>query len=63
MLRLYDAAGREIAQEAMPGLRAGDHSLIWTPGGEQLRRLPSGAYWIRLETPAGRRSARWTVIR
>lgn len=63
VLRLFNAAGREVAQEVLPSLRAGNHNIVWTPGEGRTRRQPSGAYWIRLETPAGSRTAPWTVLR
>lgn len=62
-LRLFDSMGREVAREVMPWLRVGNHRVDWMPGDEQLRRLPSGAYWVRLETPGGSRTARWTALR
>lgn len=61
--RLFNSAGREVARKVTPGLRAGNQSVIWTPGDGLFRRLPSGAYWIRLDTSAGFRTAPWMVIK
>jgi hypothetical protein len=63
VLRLYDAAGREVARRTLLGLRAGNHSIPWTLTDQDSRDPSSGVYWIRLDTAHGSLSARWTVIR
>jgi hypothetical protein len=62
-LRVFDVMGRELARRDLIGLRAGIHQTRL--GGEDFhgRLLPSGIYWIHLETPFGKASQRWVVIR
>ena len=60
---LFDAAGREVARKVMPGLRAGNHRVVWKPEAGRRGPLHSGAYWIRLDTHSGTRTASWTVLR
>ncbi len=63
VLHVFDAAGREVAREEWTGLRAGTHLREWEAWDGSGSELPSGSYWLRLETPAGLKTIRWTVMR
>jgi hypothetical protein len=62
-LRVFDPEGQEVGGRVWRDLRAGSHEERCTLTGRRGRPLPSGAYWLRLETPAGTRQTRWTVLR
>lgn len=62
-LRLFDAAGREVWNREIDGLKPGRSEITSVPDGLGGCLLPSGAYWVRLETATGTRLARWVVIR
>jgi hypothetical protein len=65
-LRLFDAAGRELAVKSLPACRAGVYTLDGSTrswGGNSGRPLPSGTYWMRMETRMGTKSERWVILR
>jgi hypothetical protein len=63
LLSVYDARGREVARERLAGLTAGGHALRLEPLDPAGRRLPSGSYFVRLDTPSGTKTARWMLVR
>ncbi len=61
-LRVFDATGREVSRSVWPGLAPGTYLRAWEARGVSGRMLPSGAYWLRLVTPSGVRTARWVEM-
>jgi len=47
---VYDAGGRHVAELARGPHAAGSHDVTWTGEDDAGRRLPSGPYFVRLET-------------
>ena len=62
-LKVYDAAGREMTRQLWSGLKAGSHARPWSARDRTGRALPAGTYWLRLDTPAGSKAIRWTLVR
>jgi len=68
VLRLYNAQGRQVSERRLTGLAAGAHVLLWDPVDGAGRKLPSGSYYLWLETPSElknvreARTVRWTVV-
>lgn len=48
-LRVYDLLGRQVASLVQGNFGAGDHAVIWRPGGD----LATGVYLLRLESDRG----------
>ncbi len=63
VLRLFDASGREVAHRDFRGLRAGTHTVVWTPDDDRTDHVPSGSYWLCLYTESGRRCVPWSLVR
>jgi flagellar hook assembly protein FlgD len=62
--RLFDARGRlvrTLAEE--PAAAPGDHDLAFDGRGDQGAALPSGIYFIRVETPEGVSTSRIAVLK
>ena len=57
-LAVYDGLGREVAVVVSKELDPGTYSLQWSAAG-----IPSGVYFLRLETPHGARTRRLLLIR
>jgi hypothetical protein len=58
------AAGGRVVRRLVDGyLAAGDHHLVWDGRTDRGRPLPSGIYWLRLETGAERAVRPLTLIR
>ncbi|TPW09891.1 MAG: hypothetical protein FD129_2057 [bacterium] len=58
-LRVFDAAGRLVAERPPVGYAEGGHAITWDPGIEH-----SGVYSVRIETALGLASTRrWVVAR
>jgi hypothetical protein len=60
---IHDIAGREIARLDDRTLPAGTHGLVWTGDDAGGRPVPSGAYFVRVETVAARLSEKLLLIR
>jgi len=63
LLRVFDAQGREVARRTWPRLGAGIRQEAWEVRDAGGHALPSGAYWVRMEAPGGRRTVRWVVVK
>jgi hypothetical protein len=63
LLRVFDPAGREVGGASWPGLARGTYTKTWQARDSAGRALRSGTYWLRLETPAGSRGVRWSLVR
>jgi hypothetical protein len=63
VLRLFDASGREVARRELQELRAGTHTVVWTPDDDRTDHMPSGSYWLCLYTVNGRRCVPWSLVR
>jgi len=59
---VYDAAGRRVAELYRGVVAAGAHRLVWEGRGDGGRRLAAGVYLLRLETTAGARSCKVTLV-
>jgi hypothetical protein len=57
IMRAHDVTGREVATVLATTLPAGHHSGTWNTSG-----LPSGVYFLRLETPEGAVAVRRVVV-
>lgn len=57
-LELYDVAGRLRWTKPMPGLGAGDHTVLWDGRTSSGERLGPGVYQMRLVSPLGARAVR-----
>jgi hypothetical protein len=60
---IHDIAGREIVRLDDRTLPAGTHGLVWTGDDAGGRPVPSGAYFVRVETVAARLSEKLLLIR
>ena len=56
-----DLQGRHVRTLAETALPAGPGSATWDLNDERGGRVPPGLYWVRLDTGAGRRTARVVV--
>jgi len=67
-LRVYNAQGRQVSERRWGSLSAGSHVFTWDAVDATGRRLPSGNYYLRLETAKGLESAgeaitvRWMIV-
>ena len=50
---IYDVSGRLVRTLATGSLAAGSHQRVWQGKDNGGRQVPSGAYYVRLETPDG----------
>ena len=62
-LRVYDVRGRLVRRLVDRVENAGDYSVQWDGRDDRGIAVASGAYLYRLETPAGMRQRRMTLIR
>lgn len=62
-LTAYDASGRLVATIATEDHAAGSHAISWNGTDDRGARLPSGLYFIRLQTQAGVATQRLTLLR
>ena len=60
-LAILDLQGRHVRTLAETALPAGPGSATWDLNDERGGRVPPGLYWVRLDTGAGRRTARVVV--
>jgi len=58
---LYGVDGRLVGRLLDRVLAPGDHAVSWGP--ERADPLPSGAYYLRLQTPEGTHTRRVTLVR
>ena len=58
---LYGVDGRLVGRLLDRELAPGDHEVRWGP--EHVDPLPSGAYYLRLQTPEGTQTRRVTIVR
>ena len=59
-ITFYDIAGRQVSElHAGPG----DQAVIWSGVGPDGRQLPSGVYFVAVETDLGRQTAKVVLIR
>lgn len=63
VLRLYDPRGRSVRTLVEGPLPAGRHQVTWDGLDSAGRAVASGVYVVRLETAAGRTSARMSLLR
>ena len=52
-VRVYDLSGRVVRTLVHGHLQAGVHSEVWTGRDDSGRKVASGSYYVRLETPHG----------
>jgi hypothetical protein len=57
-LEVYDARGRRVAMPLADTQAAGDHAVVLATDG-----FAPGLYWVRLLTPAGTATSRFTRVR
>ena len=50
---IFDVSGRLVRTLAEGSLAAGSHERVWQGKDNNGRQVPSGAYYVRLETPSG----------
>ena len=62
-LAVHDVRGRRIAALQAGAMPAGRHAFTWQARDAAGKRLPSGVYFLRLETPTRRQTAKVIVIR
>lgn len=62
-LTVYDVGGREVRALFDGGLEAGDREFVWDGCDDAGRAMPSGTYFVRLETARGGATAKVTVAR
>jgi flagellar hook assembly protein FlgD len=63
-LRVYDVAGREVAQLVDGRLHpAGFHAVVWNGSDRTGRRAAPGVYFCRLETNLGTQSRKLLLLR
>lgn len=62
-VRVYDAAGRVVAEPLRRGLEAGTHQLVWNGTGRSGRRLPPGAYIAEVRAGDQIRTHRIVLLR
>lgn len=62
-IRIYDLAGRRVALLTEGYHSAGTHAVEWLGRDAANRRLPSGVYWLRLETGTATRTERIVLLR
>ncbi len=62
-LRVYDAAGRLVATLVDGEQPAGFHVQTWRGTDDRGARVASGAYFYRLETPAGALTRKLTLVK
>jgi len=60
---LYDASGRRVRSIVRGELAAGRHEAVWDGLDTNGRAVPSGIYFLRLETEGTMRTRRITVLR
>ena len=61
-LGIYDVAGKKIRTLSRGSLPAGPHTITWDRRDRTGAVLPSGVYYLRLETPDGVLTRRMTVL-
>jgi flagellar hook assembly protein FlgD len=57
-LKIYNAIGQEVATVFSGTLEAGDHKFNWNAG-----NLPSGNYFMKLETPEGSQTKKMMLLK
>ena len=62
-LRIYDVRGRLVRGLVSGVETAGEHSAQWNGRDDRGVAVASGTYLYRLETPAGIRQRRMTLVR
>jgi arabinogalactan endo-1,4-beta-galactosidase len=62
-LRIYDIAGQVISTLVQENQPAGLYSLAWLAQDQAGRTLPSGIYFIRLDTAAGQESRKALLLK
>ena len=50
---IYDVSGRLVRQLESASLNAGSHERVWQGRDDHGRQVPSGAYYVRLESSSG----------
>ncbi len=63
MLAIYDVRGARVATVTNADLPAGEQNLTWTGIGQDGTPVPSSVYFARLDTPAGGRTEKVTLVR
>jgi hypothetical protein len=63
LLELYDVAGRRVRTLFDGSVDVGEHSLSFAPVDQRGRRIPSGVYFVRMETPGFTQVRQVTVLR
>jgi hypothetical protein len=62
-LTVFDLAGRETIHLAQGTFPAGEHRLVWSARDADGISLPSGIYWVRLNTGRGNRTIKLLLLR
>jgi hypothetical protein len=62
-VRIFDLGGRLVATPYVGSPPAGDHTILWNGRANDGGLAESGVYVVRLETPAGARERKITVLR
>jgi len=62
-LAIFDVAGRRVAELVDRSLGGGPHTMVWDGKDTRGRRVESGVYFYRLETPEGRASRKMVLIK
>jgi len=63
VVRVYDLAGRCVAELASGPHTAGSHQVLWNGADQQGHALASGAYLVRLETEQAVRTQKISLVR
>lgn len=61
--RVYDFRGREVKTLFDGSLPGGTHRLAWQGESDQGKAVAPGVYFVAIETPAGKQSAKVVVLR
>jgi hypothetical protein len=62
-IRMFDLSGRLVRVLVHASQIAGAHEIIWNGADDSGRRVPTGIYFVKLDTEAGSRIQRVTILR
>jgi len=63
MLAIYDMRGARVASLVNADLSAGERSVEWSGTNDEGMAVPSGVYFVRLETMEGVRTVKVTLAK